>query len=74
MKGSKIKNWFKHKSNENKELYDACNAIKIILDHGYEIKNWINIHNEDALFLVRKGEAPWKGIYLQKIENKVNNN
>lgn len=72
MKGNKLKNLFKHKSNKNRELCDACNSIKRILEQGYEIKKWINIHNEDALFLVRKGESPWKGVYLQKIENKMN--
>lgn len=50
---------------ENQELCNAANQIQKILDKGYEIKKWINSQNKDALFLCKKGDNPWKGIYIQ---------
>jgi len=50
---------------ENQELCKAANQIQKILDQGYEIKKWINSQNKDGLFLCKKGDNPWKGVYIQ---------
>lgn len=53
----------------NKDLCEAANKIQKILQNGnYEIKKWINVNNEDALFLCHKDDQPWKGIYIQQLK------
>lgn len=65
---TKINNWIKPKSKENQELCEYGKQIQKILDKGYELKKWINSQNKDALFLCKKGDNPWKGVYIQTIE------
>ena len=53
---------------KNKDLCEAANKIQKILQNGnYELKKWINMNNEDALFLAHKYEPAWKGVYVQKL-------
>ena len=56
------------KNKINSNLCESANKIQKILQNGnYEIKQWINIHNEDTLFLCNKDDPAWKGVYLQKL-------
>jgi len=58
----------KSSKSENKELCDAASQIQKILKRGnYELKKWINVNNEDALFLCHKEDQPWKGVYVQHL-------
>lgn len=53
----------------NKDLCEAASKIQKILQNGnYEIKKWINVNNEDVLFLCHKDDQPWKGIYIQQLK------
>ena len=58
----------KNNKTKNKDLCEAASQIQKILQNGnYELKKWINGNNEDALFLARKDEPAWKGVYIQKL-------
>ena len=59
---------FKSNKTKNNDLCEAASKIqKILLNGNFEIKKWINVKNEDCLFLCHKDEPAWKGVYLQKI-------
>ena len=52
----------------NQQVYNDALQIKNILKtNNYKIKKWIDTQNNDALFLCKEDEKPWKGIYLQTL-------
>ncbi len=58
----------KTKKLENKQLCEAANQIQKILNNGdYVLNKWINVKNEECLFLCKKEDQPWKGVYVQHL-------
>lgn len=58
----------KSSKQENKQLCEAANQIQKILKNGNLVLNkWINSKNEDCLFLCRKEDKPWQGVYIQHL-------
>jgi hypothetical protein len=58
----------KSNKQENTQLCEAANQIQKILKNGNLVLNkWINSKNEDCLFLCKKEDKPWQGVYIQHL-------
>lgn len=52
----------------NQQVYDDAMQIKNILKlNNYKLKKWIDTKNNEAIFLCKNEDKPWKGIYLQTL-------